>query len=199
MTSGDQEGRPFPSPRWPTDEERVPAFERYTTAVGKVVYAWNYLQEKLAVLFSFTSVLDRDAALIKWYSVRSDRRQRDFLRASFDDMPSHHWPSLDARGDLDWLLDVIDEFAEDRNDAIHAPASLYIRNSEDGGHAMGPAFFNGNPRAKNLIGKDLLSVFAWCERYAEALSRYVMLVETGLKDHSYPWPDRPLLPGRPAD
>ena len=37
---------------------------------------------------------------------------------------------------------------------------------------MGAAFFNGNPRAKKLMGKELLVEFAWCEAYAETLSRF---------------------------
>ena len=41
---------------------------------------------------------------------------------------------------------------------------------------MGVSYFNGNPRAKNLVGKELLVGFAWCEGHAATLSRYAEML-----------------------
>jgi len=139
-------------------------------------------------------------ALAIWYSTKSDRAQRDMLRAAFTGATPRRWKELPkALDDLKWLVDRVDEVAEERNNAIHAPCSLYIRGSENGGSEMGAAFFNGNPRARNLKGKRLLAEFDWCERYAEALSRFTQELETAIAfPDRYPWPERPSRPARRA-
>jgi hypothetical protein len=87
-------------------------------------------------------------------SVKSDRAQRDMLRAAVNATNSERSKRLPkAPANLKWLLDRADALAEDRNNAVHAPCSLYLGGSVS---EMGAAFFNGNPRAKNLMGKELL-------------------------------------------
>jgi len=76
------------------------------------------------------------------------------------------WPVEEvprAPDDLKWLLDRADKLASDRNNAIHAPCSLYLRG--DGSSEVMAAVRSanaGNRRAKNLEGKDLLIEFRWC-------------------------------------
>ena len=65
--------------------------------------------------------------------------------------------------DLKWLLDRVDKLASERNNAIHAPCSLYLR--ADGSSEVMAAVRSanaGNRRAKGLEGEDLLTEFHWC-------------------------------------
>jgi len=68
-------------------------FQPYVTALGQLALSWNDLQESLAGLF-WTSMLTappqagnvvRYTALRVWHAVKSDRSQRDMLKASFND------------------------------------------------------------------------------------------------------------------
>jgi hypothetical protein len=180
------------------------AFEEYYLAVGKVARAWNTLHEYLGQLFvtaSGASWTQPWVAQAIWYSVKSDRAQRDMLRAAVN-AKSGRWEKLPkALDDLNWLLDRCDELAEHRNDAVHAPCSVYIGSGPNGAE-MGPAYFAaGNPRAKNLsakklMGKQLIAEFEWCEKYAWALIGFIQKLEKpmALPDDGYRWPDRPPKP-----
>jgi hypothetical protein len=180
---------------WPTDDEAQQAFEEYCAAVGKVCHAWNYFHEKLGQLFARFSPADTQIALNVWYSKFNDRWQRDELRKAVDAVSS--WPNSTAKDDVIWLLDRADELAEDRNNTIHAPCCLYVGGRGDGGSVMGPAFFNGHPRAQNLRGKKIIAEFEWCEQYTEWLTRFSMRIESAFAFPSeYPWPQRPSVPPR---
>jgi hypothetical protein len=181
------------------------AFEEYYLAVGKVARAWNTLHEYLGQLFVTASGADWTqpwVAFAIWYSVKSDRAQRDMLKAAVF-AQSGLWEKLPkALDDLKWLLDRCDELAEHRNDAVHAPCSIYIGSGPNGAE-MGPAYFAaGNPRvktlkAKNLMGKQLIAEFDWCERYAWTLIGFIQKLEKPLTlPDRYPWPDRPPRPTR---
>jgi hypothetical protein len=90
---------------WPTDNERKAAFEAYAAAVGKVAHAWNYLHEQLGKLFLVISGAEREVALAIWYSVKSDRAQRDMLRAAVNATNSKRSREVTkAPDDLKWLL-----------------------------------------------------------------------------------------------
>src|ERR1700733_13989689 len=104
------------------------AIEAYCVAVGLVVYEWNDLHEKLARLFALVREGDRQESLTEWYAIRSDTRQREKLRSAVAETTSGRWKtSPRAPDDLKWLLDRADKLASDRNNAIHAPCSLYLR------------------------------------------------------------------------
>ena len=191
-------GAPAPEPnivRWSNFEETKKAFDAYVAAVGKVAYAWNYLHEKLGKLFVAVSGAEREVALANWYSVWSDRGQRAMLRAKVNATVSERSKRPpDPDDDLIWLLNCADDLAEDRNNAVHAPCSLYINGSRS---EMGAAFFNGNPRARKLMGKELLVEFAWCEAYAETLSRFTELLAVAIAfPDRFPWPERPKILSR---
>jgi hypothetical protein len=173
-------------------EETKRAFDAYVAAVGKVAYAWNYLHEQLGILFVAVSGAEKEVALANWYSVWSDRGQRDMLRAKVNATNAARSKTRpQAPDDLIWLLDCADDLADDRNNAVHAPCSLYISGS---GSEMGAAFYNGHPRARKLMGKDLLVEFAWCESYAETLSRFTerLGIAVAFPDR-FPWPQRPKI------
>ncbi len=183
--------------RLPTNEEARLAFEEYTTALGKVVYAWNYLHEKLALLLvAVTDIDHRDVLLIKWHKLRDDGKQRRILT---DAVKEANWTNIPtAKEHLLWLLDRTNSLAEDRNDAVHAPTSLLIGSDPDKDHVMGAAFLSSHPRAKRLEGKVLLAEFAWCERCAEDLSVFAKQLEAAIRSpQHYPLPERPVLPSRP--
>jgi hypothetical protein len=140
---------------WTTFEDTIEAFDAYVAAVGKVAYAWNYLHEKLGVLFVAVSGAEREVALANWYSVWSDRGQRAMLRAKVNATNSERSKTRpEAFDDLIWLLDRADELAEDRNNAVHAPCSLYISGS---GSEMGAAFSMGTPAPGNSWAKNCWS------------------------------------------
>ena len=176
---------------WTSDERTKAAFEAYTLAVGKVAHAWNYLHERLGALFVAVSGVDRGIALAIWYSTPSDRTERVMLAAAI--AARKEWPFPTAPEELKWLMDRAQKLAFFRDNAVHAPASLYIGADVE----MGASFFNGHPRAKNLKGKRLIEEFEWIEKYDETLSRFAMQVTTSLSfAERYPWPDRPVLPNR---
>ena len=105
-------------------------------AVGLVVYEWNDLHEKLARLFALIREGDRQETLREWYAIRSDTGQREKLRCAITKTMSGRWKkSPRAPDDLKWLLDRVDRLASDRNNAIHAPCSLYLRG--DGSSEVG--------------------------------------------------------------
>lgn len=117
------------------------AIEAYCVAVGLVVYEWNDLHERLGRLFAVVREGGRQKTLTEWYAVRSDTRQREELRRAITEMTPDRWKkSPRALDDLKWLLDRADKLASDRNDAIHAPCSLYLRGDgirSDGGGSIG--------------------------------------------------------------
>ena len=97
-------------------------------------------------------------------SERHETRQSEKLRCALTEAASDRWKkSPRAPDDLKWLLDRTDKLAGDRNNAIHAPCSLYLRG--DGSSEVMAAVRSangGNRGAKNLEGKDLLTEFHWC-------------------------------------
>jgi len=179
---------------FPNEEVRKKAFEEYVTAVGKVAYSWNYLHEQLAQLFVSVVAADNvDVAFAVWYSTPNDRGQRQMLKSAVAASKAP-WKTAATVDEFKWLDGRLNSLAEARNDAVHAPCSLYVDAERS---VMGPAFIWGHPRAKNLIGKSLLAEFAWCEAYTEALSRYVIALQSAVHpDNREPWPDRPKLPER---
>jgi hypothetical protein len=175
------------------------AIEAYCVAVGLVVYEWNDLHEKLARLFAVVREGDRQEILTEWYAIRSDTRQREKLWCVIAEMTPDRWKkSPRAPDDLKWLLDRADKLASDRNDAIHAPCSLYLRG--DGSSEVMAAVRSangGNRRAKNLEGKDLLTEFHWCAAYAVRLGPFAgMLAPAMASPDNYEWPERPKIPSR---
>ena len=175
------------------------AIEAYCVAVGLVVYEWNDLHEKLARLFALVREGDRQETLTEWYAIRSDTRQREKLRCAITETTSDRWKkSPRAPDDLKWLLDRADKLASDRNNAIHAPCSLYLRG--DGSSEVMAAVRSanaGNRRAKNLEGKDLLIEFHWCAAYAVRLGQFAgMLAPAMASPDHYEWPARPKIPSR---
>ena len=175
------------------------AIEAYCVAVGLVVYEWNDLHEKLAQLFALVREGDRRETLAEWYAIRSDTKQREKLRCAITETTSGRWKkSPRAPEDLKWLLDRADKLASDRNNAIRAPCSLYLRG--DGSSEVMAAVRSanaGNRRAKDLEGEHLLTEFHSCAAYALHLGLFAgMLAPAMASPDLYEWPAGPKIPSR---
>jgi hypothetical protein len=178
-----------------TPDDILEGSAAHATQIGHIVFAWNRLQERLSDLFALFTGTDERISYAIWRSLTSDRSQREILAAaanialkdyvrpdSLTDKPS----PLD---DVNWLLVQADALAGARNQTIHAPYRLEMR---DGALAVVM-----NTRAGRLLSDpDLVKEFEtyrdeitalW--RYAEALAS-VIKVKSGPRP---PWPERPLL------
>jgi hypothetical protein len=168
--------------------------EPYVMALGKVAHAWNYLQEALGQLFcAVTGLEEMNIGTAIWHSTTNDRAQREMLRAAVN-ATSHKRLTADlpkAKEDLIWLLNQADKVAEQRNNAIHAPMSVSISGREI---ELTPAFYYGNPRAHKLMGRDILTEFAWYEHCADTLTLFAREARQAIGRASAPWPGRPQLP-----
>lgn len=185
-------------------------FRPYVSALGRLTLAWNDLQESLAGLYwtlnlpgppsagdSFTY-----APLKVWAAVKSDRTQRDMLRAVVN-QDADNWgrPALEA--DALWLLKEAGKLADARNDAVHSPLyevdkSLYGMGNTPG-VKVAPAWWLSNPRALNLSKHtDLLAEFRYCHDTAIVLSDYGQALNNALVNRGQPWPRRPTMPTRSA-
>ena len=165
----------------------------YVAALGRVAHSWNYLQEALGQLFCGVTGLESVVGEAIWHSTTNDRAQREMLRAaimaSTQERLAVELPK--AKDDIKWLLDRADSVAEQRNTAIHAPMSLVLGNKEIELH---PLAYHGNPRARKLVGKDILTEFDWYEKCADALTDFARAARRAIAGDSAPWPEKPQMP-----
>jgi hypothetical protein len=168
------------------------AFEPYYDAVGKVVHAWNGLQEQLAIIFCRVTDIDNTMGLSVWHSSNNDRAQRQMLRAALAAV-DEEWRAKYPKGkeDITWLLNRADTLADGRNNVIHAPCSVGVKDQSE--FEVVPLSFYGNPRAKALRGKDVLEEFSRCETNVRILKGYAHWIDCVLSLEGYAWPERPSL------
>ena len=201
-TKGSDQGAPtMPEPiATPEPNAIFEALDDYAIAVGRVVYEWNHVHEELGRLFVAVRNEDKDRLLTKWWSCKTDGGQRTMLRDAVTNAPTKNgWKKEfpKAVDDLNWLLNHVDELAEDRHNAVHAPVSPYF--NADGSTEVMAAYLNArprHPRAEKLMGKELVE-FAWCERYAETLSGFIRRLRMAMAlPRRFEWPERPDIPKR---
>jgi hypothetical protein len=182
-----------------THEETV-LVDEYALAVGKVTASWNTFQEELGRIFAEVIGVPRRVALAVWYSTRSDRSQRAMLKAAVAASEGGGWNARfpKAREDLLWLLGEANKLAEDRNDAIHAPIAIEtdVPAATSEVVASMSAYHYGQPQARRLLGKNLITEFEWCERRAAALTLFTAAIYEAFVDEQRLWPKRPRLPTR---
>jgi hypothetical protein len=185
---------------FPEIEEIMAAYKAYAHQVGRVVFAWNALQETLSKLFDVIVGGDSRINRAIWHKLLSDKTQREILRAAIDAIEppqEHKWEKRlpNARKELIWLLREATKAGELRNDAIHAPCDFAF-NVKDGQQLsiIQAAPHSGNPRAKKLKNKVLLDEFEHYTRVAATLNHYAWGAYRALTDNSVSWPDKPLLP-----
>jgi hypothetical protein len=175
------------------------ALDDYAIAVGRVVYEWNNLHEELGRLFVAVRNEDKAPLLTKWWSCETDKGQRKKLRDAVTNARKVRWKALPkAVADLEWLLERVDELAEDRHNAVHAPVSPYF--NADGSTEVIAAYLSAHPRhprAEKLMGKELTVEFAWCAWYATILSGYTRRLRMAMAlPRRVEWPPRPDIPTR---
>jgi hypothetical protein len=176
----------------PTRLEKV--FEPYARAVGKLVASWNQLQERLGELFSAIVTKENpEIGFAIWHAAQNDRTQREMLKAAARAATEKALLTDQMGADIRWLLGRADEFANKRNDAIHAPVAFFTDQNDT--HLM-TEYIYGNPRAHHLKGKNLVDEFSWCERNVTELSGYALRCAFWLRNRSLPWGERPKLPNR---
>ena len=141
----------------PSQKQLEKQFEPYAIELGKLVYAWNRLHEKLFGLFwVVTGVQNGNIANAIWHSTDSDRAQRQMLRKAAQVVFAADSEKKDG---VMWLLNQVDQsLAGNRNDAIHAPLAFF---TDPSGTKLGPSWYSGHPRAKSLEGKELMTEFKW--------------------------------------
>jgi hypothetical protein len=183
----------------------APEFKPYVTALGQLALAWNDLQESLADLF-WTAMMNGPpvagdvvnyAALWVWHSIRSDRSQREMLKAAIN-RSSVDWKRPKFQEDANWLLKKIVGLEDRRNDAIHSPLFLTTRSLWGvglGPEKIAPAVWLFNPRAIKLSERtQLLSEFRYCRDTSITLADYARAINGALINPRRPWPDKPSLP-----
>jgi hypothetical protein len=178
---------------FPTRDEAQATFDAYAAAVGRLAYNWNLLHEEFGRLFFAVTGMEPQIAFSIWYSTDSDRTQQSMLKAAII-AASHRWQNTKpphATDDLVWLMNEANSLADYRNTAVHMPVNMYINLVTGGPIEMGPAWYQGHPRARRSMGKRLLDEFKWYEIWAETLVRFVGAAEHSLRFVHDPWPERP--------
>ncbi len=166
----------------------------YRAQVGLVASGWNMLQESLGKLFAAVlSSVPPDVSLAIWYSEPNDRAQRRLLRAAVNAGALSHTKQAQklpssARDDLLWLLEKADNLGAHRDQALHAPVTFDL-GAEKG--AIIAAYFQGNPLAAQLRGKDLIQEICLSARRANMFTLYAMKIYGALTEQGIPWPDKP--------
>ena len=181
--------------RRPSPSEVAATFSAYVAAVGKVAHSWNYLLEEFRDLFIAVSGANEKVAASVWYAPDNDRIQLLMLKSAILATPSDAWSHINAKvkEDLIFVTDAAINLHDMRNNAIHAPCSLY---TDADGTSVASSFLSGNKRAQKLRGKEILVEFDWCERWAERLSIFVYNSVAAIMVSGVPWPERPVKPDR---
>lgn len=188
-------------------------FEPYVIAIGQLALAWNDLQDFCGYMFSVFSVpfvpggdFFDESALHIWSSIKSDRSQRDMLKALANHLSDdwrRNFPKLSD--ELIWIMDRIGELENSRNDAIHSPLMkasglvgiLLRRHRPTTTELIRPNSFSFNPRAISLQKREsILDEFYYCRDRAIVLREYATSIVRSVLSPDHTWPERPKLPGR---
>jgi len=178
------------------------AMKPFMEDLGRVVYAWNSLQEELAKLFWAVCVgLEASGIpLAIWHELKSDRLQRDVLRAAamarngatFYEKLKYPLPG--TMEEIAWLLERANSLEDRRNNVVHATYMFAVNTME-----MHPWDFFGNKRAKNLKaknlkGENLTEELRLCRATAELLNNFSFKLKFVVGGQLDTLPERPLLP-----
>jgi hypothetical protein len=114
----------------------APEFRPYVTALGQLSLAWNDLQECFGALFwtlmsppPLTAFAHREALFV-WYSIKSDRSQREMLKAAANNL-TIDWRQPALVDEINWTINKADRLEDWRNDAVHSP--LFLNRAEGPG------------------------------------------------------------------
>ena len=170
--------------------------DAHALAIGRIVMAWNELQETLGE--TFAGLFDDESwtsALSAWHALESDRAQRQMLRAVAEDRLQQDGKGL---SELKWLIGQIDQMiSQQRNIGIHAPLMSYT--NLDGVHSIMPFAMFGNRKAMALVDVNILLEYAHYEQQIRKLLTFAIAIQFNLsmdEDHPATWPERPKLTSR---
>jgi len=177
-----------------------PEFAPYVTALGRFALAWNELQANLCELFSVVA-LERTpragdmvnyAPTYIWHAIRSDRSQRDMLKAAIMHSQIARGAELKEHGE--WLCSRVNDLEERRNNILHAPLIQWQRGTAE--TEIIPNVFSRNPRALKLAeAEDILKEITSATNYALELSTYAIRILNAVLGPSAPWPSKPARQG----
>jgi hypothetical protein len=176
-------------------------FEPVAREIGFLLRDWNYLQEKLSDLF-VTLVVPKDEGLARaiWYAVGNDHYQREMLRGAATHVFGSTSTDQQAKdnaailADINWIIEKSKALGSQRATTVHAPLAPLL----DEPFGFIAHHLSGNPFAKKLQGKDLLSEFKLYHARALLLHDYAEKITEWLRDgRSWPFPKRPawITPG----
>ena len=170
------------------------AFRPIASEIGYLTREWNALQDNLATIFAALMSPDNiNIPLAVWNSTPSDRTQRDMLRAALASWKLFNAKKESVVEEIIWLLNETDKLANKRNDALHAPLNILL-NVDTLEFSIEPNYWQNNPRAKNLKGKNVLSEFAKYRAQAGCLGQYAIQIWMHLRKSLKTLPQRPKLP-----
>lgn len=90
---------------------------RVPLTVGRATVAWNTVSGEVFEHFHLLSGMDEDAAKATFFTVASDRSQRDMVGRLIDLKLKPEYPALAKRGKS--LLGEADKLSGKRNDILH--------------------------------------------------------------------------------
>ena len=178
-------------------------YQPYATALGQATMAWNDLCEVQAGLF--WTILGgglADVPLAVWNAIKSDRAQREMLRAAAAAaFPKGGGTRLQTKypqlaQDIEWLLNEIGKVEDVRNDIVHAPLAS-AGAGEDAVVLPATAMRNNRSKKldmKNAKGKRLLAKYRWCRDMGLVLREFCWQIDHALCREPPSWPGRPSLP-----
>ena len=171
--------------------------DAHALAIGKIVMAWNEYHETLGEIYAEICGRDKwSASLDDWHSVRNDVGQRSKLLKAAESGLQANAHALEA---INWIIETTDEILrEQRNIGVHMPLMSFT--DEKGTHQILPLTVFGNPRALNMVGRDLLEDYAHFERQIRAMFGYAMAIQFNLspvRQGPEQWPDKPTLSASP--
>ncbi len=196
----------------PSQEEIDKAIGPHLTELGRVVFAWNEMHDKLALLFRVVAGFrSEEVAFAVWHSSKSDMGQRDMLRAAAEEIKAmYKLPRKYTAEKLDAICDILSKInahSNRRNEALHAAFTTITEAYGERQTEFISDTSTSNQKSKYLASKDdLLKEFKWRSEWCRVVSEYVdamayHLMEDGGPevDDDYPWPEKPALPHRDSN
>jgi len=176
----------------PNKTERARLLDEVALEIGRLVIAWNALQQSLGHLHAYLrGEIPTPEALAPWHKETFDAPQRKALLSVVSDQ-APLWPDfreLIVR-DVPWLVEQARSLSERRNAAIHAPIS--VTTTVDGSAAATTAAF-GHPQGRKLESVSLVAGFQAIAAGAGKLRLFADRIGWALHHGRAEWPARPVL------
>jgi hypothetical protein len=183
-------------PSIPRHQPYPKALEKYTSQVGRVVWASNGLHAVFLNIFIWLNRAETNSIAIEskvytalWHSMRGDDLQRGALLAVAREAMEPGHPLAKA---LIWSLNSAGKLSEYRNDAVHTP---FVFNRQTRSWKLAPNKFAGAPnRVAKLMRVGHEKLFKFLAADLEQLTAYAdAIFDRVLGDSGRPLPRRPRL------